>query len=191
MGNPYINDASTFLVGTVFGIYILLVTIRLLFQWFRVDFYNPVSQFIVKATQPPLRHMRRVIPPLGRLDTASVVLALVLKMVELYITFVLVGNPTGMLGVCVVAISQLVSLILNVFFFAIFIQVILSWVNPGLYNPMTSLLRSLTEPTLRPARRMIPPMGGLDLSPMVVLVVLQLGQYLVVAPIRDIGQKLL
>ncbi len=191
MGNPYINDASTFLVGTLFGIYILIVVIRLLFQWFRVDFYNPISQFIVKATQPPLRQMRRFIPAVGRLDTASVVLALVLKMLELNITFLLIGKPTGFTGVGIIAISQLLSLVLNVFFFAVFLQVILSWVNPGLHNPMTGLLYSLTEPVLQPARRLIPPMGGLDLSPMVVLIVLQLGQFLLVAPIADVGQRLL
>ena len=191
MGNPYVGNASTFLISTLFGLYILIVMLRFLLQLVRADFYNPISQFIVKATDPPLRPLRRHIPGLSGIDLSTLLLMLGLKIVELWLTFRVSGQSAQFMGLVVISVAELLSLALNVFLVCILIQVVLSWVNPGAYNPATKLLYSLNEPLLTPARRLIPPISGLDLSPIVVLIAIQLIKILVVAPIIDMGRTLL
>jgi YggT family protein len=166
------------LVEVVFGLYLLAVLLRFLFQLARADFYNPISQFLVAFTNPLLKPLRRLIPGLYGIDLASLVLLLVLKCIELYLLLLLGGVAVQWLPIVAAATVDLLRLTLNVYFFAILIRVILSWFMPyGIHqNPAGSLLVSLTEPLLRPARRLIPPIGGLDLSPIAVIVILQLMQ---------------
>ncbi|MGF1614463.1 MAG: YggT family protein [Gammaproteobacteria bacterium] len=191
MVNPYAGNAATFLISTLFGLYILAVMLRFLFQLTRADFYNPFAQFVVRVTNPLLLPLRRVVPGMGGIDLAAVILMSLLQMVELWLTYSIIGGTPNVIGLLVLSVAKLLSLVLSVFFFSILIQVIISWVNPGAYNPITSLLYSLNEPLLAPARRLIPPISGLDLSPLVVIIALQLGSYLVVAPISDMGRGLL
>ena len=192
MGGPYVGNAATFLIETIFGLYILIVMLRFLLQLVRADFYNPISQFISKATAPALVPLRRVIPGLYGIDVACIVLMLGLKVLELWLVFAIGGQGSPALaGIAVLALAELARLAVNVFLFSILIQVVISWVNPGLYNPVTSILHSLNEPLLAPARRLVPPMSGLDLSPIAVLVALQLASMLLVRPIADLGAGLL
>ena len=189
--SPYVGNAATFLIETLFGLYILVVMLRLLFQLVRADFYNPLSQFVVKATNPPLRHLRRFIPGFRGIDLASVTLLVALQLIELSLVSLVLGVAPHPVGLVILSLAQLLQLAIYVFMFSIIIQVVISWVNPGAYNPVVSLLHSLNEPLLAPARRMIPPMSGLDLSPLVVIVGLQLALLLLVAPISDLGRWLL
>ncbi len=191
MGNPYFSDAGTFLVHTLFGLYVLAVMLRFLLQWVRADFYNPISQFLVKVTAPALRPLRRVIPGYAGLDLAALVLMLVLKLAEWWLILYFKDISPDPGGLFFLALADLLGLFLNVFLVTILIQVVLSWVSPGVYNPVTTLLYRLNEPLLRPARRVLPPISGLDLSPILVLVALQLLKLLLVAPIRDFGASLL
>lgn len=191
MGGSYVGNAATFLIETVFGLYILIVMLRFLLQWARADFYNPVSQFIVKATQPPLAPLRRLIPGFAGLDLAAMVFMFVLKFVELWIVTGLLGIAPQVGGLAMLSIAELLGLLINVFIFSILIQVIISWINPGMYNPVMGLLHSLNEPLLSRARRLVPPISGLDLSPIVVIIVLQLVSMLAVAPIRDFARSML
>ena len=187
MGGPYVGNAATFLIQTLFGLYILIVMLRFLLQWARADFYNPVSQFIVKATQPPLAPLRRIIPGLGGLDMAALLFMFVLKFVELWLVVELDGRSAPIGALAVLSVAGLLGLAIRVFMFSILIQVVISWVNPGMYNPLMGLLHSLTEPLLAPARRVIPPISGLDFSPFVVIICLYLATMLVEAPIRDVA----
>jgi len=187
MGGSYVGNAATFLIQTLFGLYILIVMLRFLLQWARADFYNPVSQFIVKATQPPLAPLRRVIPGLAGLDMAALLFMFVLKFVELWLVFELDGRSAPIGALAVLSVAGLLGLAIRVFMFAILIQVVISWVNPGMYNPLMGLLHSLTEPLLGPARRVLPPISGLDFSPFAVVICLYLATMLVEAPIRDLA----
>ena len=191
MGNSYIGNAATFLVEWTFGLYALMVMLRLLFQIFRADFYNPVSQAVVKLTDPPLRVLRRFVPGVLGIDTASVALIFGLKAIELWLRYTLGGASTSGVGLIVLTFGEVLALAANIFLFSIIIQVIISWVNPGGHNPIMSLLHSLTEPLLRPLRRLLPPAGGLDFSPMLAMVGLILMTMLVVTPIRDQGSHLM
>lgn len=184
MGGGYLTNPLVFLIQVLFGAYTLVVMLRFLLQLVRADFYNPVSQFIVKATALPLRPLRRLIPALGGLDTASIVLMWLVKSVELMLILLISGGAPNLLAPLAWAIPELIGLALDVFLYAILIQVILSWVNPGGYNPVIGLIDRLTDPLLRPARRLIPPMGGLDLSPMVVMIGLVLLKMLLLPPLQ-------
>ena len=183
MGSSYYANPVIFLVETFFSLYILAVMLRFLLQWASADFYNPISQFLVKITHPPLKLLRRFIPSIGRIDTASIVLMFALQMLSGFIIFTMSGSTTPIAALFLWALVELLKLLINVFVFAILIQVIISWVNPGTYNPAVSLVYNLTEPVLRVVRNVIPSIGGIDLSPLVVLVGFQLIKMLVFPPL--------
>lgn len=199
MGSNYLISPLTLIINTLFDLYILLVLLRFLLQTFRADFYNPVSQFIVKATTPPLRYFRRVIPSISGQDVAAIVLCLTL----IYLKFLLlrlldipgvpIANITAPIGavsypgLVIYAFADLISLTLTVFLIAIIIQVILSWVNPGQYNPVVGLVNTIASPALRPFRKILPSLGGLDLSPLFATLGILVLKMLVIPPIIYLG----
>jgi YggT family protein len=191
MGGSYFANAGTFLIETIFGLFILAVLLRFLFQLVRADFYNPICQFVVKLTNPLLRPLRRLIAGVRGVDVAAIVLMLGLQAAEYWLLGLMSGYTPGLGGLVVVSIADLLQLLVYVFVVAILAGVVLSWVAPDAYNPAVSLIHSLSEPALRPFRRLVPPMGGLDLSPMVALIVLQLVLMLLVKPLLDLGYSLL
>jgi YggT family protein len=184
MGSSYLTNPLVFLVHTLFGLYIIAVMLRFLLQLVRADFYNPISQFLVKATNPPLKLFRRIIPGFGGIDLSSLILAWLLKAIELFLVLSIAGSSINLIAPFIWAIPELVELLINIYLFGILIQVILSWVNPGSYNPATTLLYSLTGPLMRPAQKILPPMGGIDLSPMLVMIGLILLKMLLLPPLR-------
>jgi YggT family protein len=191
MAGGYFADAGLFLVDTVLGLYILIVLLRFLFQLVRVDFFNPLSQFIVKASNPPLARLHQLIPSLWGIDLGAIVLLLILEGLRLTLTTLMLGHTPRMSGVLILSIGELLKLAVYVVVFSIFVRALLSWVSSGTGNPMARLLGSFTEPLLAPARRLLPETGGLDLSPILVFVALMLILKLVVRPILDIGRLLI
>lgn len=191
MGGSYVGNAASFVIETVFSLYILIVMLRLLLQLVRADFYNPLSQAIVRITQPPLKLLRRIVPGYSGVDLASVVLLLALQMLELWLVLLMLGRDAALAGLVVLSVARLLQLLAYVFMFAILALVILSWIQPNAYNPLVAVLNAISAPLLRPARRMLPPMGGLDLSPIVVLLALGVVLRLLVAPLEDLGVSML
>ena len=166
-------EVLRYLTQTVFGIYIFAVLLRLLLQLARADFYNPISQFVVKLSNPLVLPLRRVIPSIGRLDSATVLLALMLQFLATIIVLGLLGVPFGTPNTQVVIVLSAVgilSLVVKVYFFAILAMIIFSWIAPHSHHPALALLHQLTEPAMAPLRRLLPPMGGLDLSPILAFV---------------------
>lgn len=186
MGSNYYSDPIIFLLDTVFSFYILAVLLRFLLQWVGGDFYNPISQFLVKITHPPLRFLRRHIPAIGRVDTSSVILLFSLQMLSDGLTLLVTGVSFSFAALVLLSFSQLMSLFINVFVFAIFARAILSWLTPGTFSAGTNLLYSLTEPLLATCRRIMPDLGGIDLSPLVALMGLQLAKMLVIPPLQQL-----
>ena len=184
MSGSYLTNPLVFLIQTLFGLYIAIVVIRFLLQWVRADFYNPLSQFIVRVTAPVLRPLRKIIPGYGGLDTASLALAWLLQSLELALLALLLGVSVFPLGALLWSVPALLGLVIDIFLFAILIRVILSWVNPDPYHPAFALLDRLTDPILRPARRLIQPIGGVDLSPMAAMIALVLLQMIVLPPLK-------
>ena len=173
MGNFLLN-AGSYLISTLFGLYIIIVLLRFLLQVVRADFYNPLSQFIVKATSPVLNPLRRIIPGMFGLDVSSLILAYILQVIENALLFAVRGISVNPILLFWHSIGSLLTLVLYIYFFAIIVQIIISWVNPGTYNPATALIHHITEPVMRPARRILPPFSGFDLSPILVFIVLNL-----------------
>ena len=199
MGTNYLASPITLIINTLFDLYILLVLLRFLLQVFRADFYNPVSQFIVKMTAAPLKFLRRFIPSIMGQDTASIVLCLGL----VYLKFILLRlldihavsigstivpiSTASYTGIFIYCIADLVSLTLTVFLIAIIIHVILGWISPGQYNPIIGLVNTLAAPALRPIRKIIPNIGGLDLSPIFASLAIMVVKLLIVPPIIYLG----
>jgi YggT family protein len=167
------TNAISYLVGTLIDLYIAAVLLRLLLQWARADFYNPVCQFLVKVTNPVIVPMRRVIPSIRQLDTASVVLMLVLEFFSVWVASRISSNPLAPEQIMVFSLVKLVSTLLMTYFFLIIASVILSWVGAQMRHPVIPLVYQLTEPVLRPFRRIIPPIAGIDLSPLFALIALR------------------
>jgi len=188
MNGSYFGNAGLFLVNTLFGIYIVAVLLRVLLQLVRADFYNPICQVLVRVTNPLVVPLRRVIPPVGQLDMAAVVLAYLLKIAQLWLAGVIVGQTVNFLAMLVFALAALLQTLITIFTVTIIAQVILSWVNPAGQSPVTELLRQLNAPLVNPVRRHIPALGGLDLSPLIVMLVLQLAGMLLVAPVFDLAR---
>lgn len=185
--NSILLSPLEFLLTTLFSLYIGVVMLRFLLQAVRADFYNPLSQFIVKVTNPLLLPLRRFIPGLWGFDMAALLLMVVLQICVAYLIVIIGGKGIGPWGVLIWSLSELVGLAFNVFIFSILIQALMSWLNPDPFNPAFSLLHSLNEPILAPIRRFVPPMSGIDLSALVALIGLQTLKLLVVPLILYLG----
>jgi YggT family protein len=176
-----LNTAAVYILQTLGSMYLLIVLMRFILQLVRANFYNPLCQFIVRATQPLLKPLRKIIPGFGGLDIASLVLAIVLQFILIALTILLTygvfANPVQMLIWSMIGIT---ALFLKVFFFALIISVILSWVAQGSHNPGVELVNQICEPVLAPIRRILPSMGGLDLSPIFAFLALKLLDMLVI-----------
>jgi len=184
------QSALIFILRTLFDLYVLVFVLRLLMQWARVDTRNPFVQFILRVTNPLVMPLRRLLPPIGRLDSATLMALLGLQMLgtALLVQVGCIGKP-GIAPILLITVLGIVRLVLTVFFWAIIIYAVLSWVSPGGYNPGAALVSSLAEPLLKPVRRVIPTIGGLDLSPIFVLIALQ--ALMMVLPTRQLWSAML
>lgn len=161
-----------FLISTVFDLYLMVVLLRLWLQFARADFYNPFSQFVVKATHPLVGPMRRVLPSIGRLDTATLVLAILVAGLKLVVlNYVVNGVGINPLSLVIVSLIIVLKEAITVVMYTLILRAVMSWISQG-RSPMELVLNQLTEPMLAPIRRRMPEMGGLDLSVMVVILLL-------------------
>ncbi|KHL69259.1 hypothetical protein SF06_19910 [Pseudomonas flexibilis] len=167
-------DAVTFLIHALGGLYLLAVLLRFVLQLVRADFYNPLSQFIVRATSPLLMPLRRVIPGFGGIDLASLVLAVLVQLALMLVILALNGTPWSLLHLLAWALIGVASLFLKIFFFSLIVSAILSWVAPRTYNPTAQLVQQICEPVLAPIRRFMPNLGVVDISPIFALIALHL-----------------
>ncbi len=187
----FINDSFIYLIRTLFDLYIFIVMLRVLLQWAGAQFNNPVIQFIVKITNPVIMPLRRIIPPYKGIDLASFFVLLILEFLKLVIiVYLKAGVIPGVIGLLVMAFADILDIILDVFFWAIILYIIISWINPVTHSPIVVILYLLSEPLLRPARRLIPPISGFDISPIPVLIILHLCELLITEPLFKIGLDL-
>jgi len=171
-----INDAAIFIIQTLGSLYLLIVLMRFILQLVRANFYNPLCQFVVKATQPLLKPLRRVIPSMFGLDMSSLVLALLLQILLFAVILLLNGYQANTVLLLPWGLIGIFSLFLKIIFWSMIISVILSWVAPGSRSPGAELVYQITEPVLAPFRRLIPNLGGLDISPIFAFIAIQLLQ---------------
>jgi len=167
-----LGQIGVYLVDTVFAFFVMLLLARFHFQWLRVPFRNPVGEFVLATTSWLVMPVRRVIPGLAGLDTATLLLAWLLQCLAIWIKAAIVGAEPSLLAIAGIALLDLLRLSLYLLVFAIIVQVIFSWINP--YAPMAPVFNAMTAPFLRPLRRFIPPLGNVDLTPLVLLVLIQI-----------------
>jgi len=191
MGSGYANDAGFFLIDIFVGLYVLVVLLRYLLQLTRADFYNPVSQFLVKATNPPLAWLRRLIPSFGALDAPTLILLLCLQLLEIGLKTFLLGHSPTLIGLVTLAVGELLKLTIYILVISLFARAIMSWFTSAGYPPLAKLVYTFTESILGPARRILPSSAGLDLSPIAVFIVLMLAMKLIVQPLLDFGRMTL
>lgn len=167
-GNPF-----AYLVDTLFHLYAMALLLRLLLQLVRAGFGNPLARALVTITNPVLVPLRRVLPGIGGVDVATVVAILMIKGAGIWIAAAIAGSVLPVPVLLLATAWRVLDMVLVLFMVTIVVEVILSWVSPGHYNPTSALLAQLNAPLLRPVRRLLPPLGGLDLSPLFVLIALQ------------------
>ena len=169
--NP--TGAVNYLVSTIIDLYIAAIMLRLLLQWVRADFYNPLCQFLVKVTNPVLVPARRIVPSVGRLDTASVVVMFLLELVQLVIISQLSQAGFELQFMLLFSLRKLLVTLLLTYFVLIIARVIVSWIGSQSRHPLIPLIYQLTEPVLRPFSKLVPPISGIDLSPLFALIALR------------------
>ena len=186
----YFANAGHIVIQFVFGALISLIVLRVLLQWVRANFYNPICQFLYKATNPVLMPLRKIIPAWRNLDIAGILLAWVVTVVKLVLLAATLGQSLGVTGLAVLAVADLVDFVLLLYFVLVLARVVISLVNADSYHPIVPLVVQLTEPVLKPVRRLLPNIAGLDFSPMVALLVIMLARVLVAKPLFDLGLSL-
>jgi len=189
--NSYVMNFLLFVVGIVFSILIFTVLMRLILQIVRADFYNPISQFILRMTNPMLLPIRRIIPGLFGIDMAAVLLLVIIEALNIVVTHTLqgIGLHTPLLF-----LSELLGMIIQhvaqLFFFSILVLVLISWINPAAsFHPIGKLAHQIAEPLLRPARKILPPLNGIDLSPILAIIILAAVMFLIAAPLIDLPHR--
>jgi YggT family protein len=190
MINP-LDNAGLFLIQSIFDLYIFIVMIRIVLQWVDADLRSPMFAAITKLTTPPLKPLRRFIPSPHGIDLAAIIFLLALEVIKIALLVWLQASIIPHFsGLLILAFAEILNQLINIFFYAIIALAILSWLNPLAHNPLIEVLFRLTEPLMRPVRRVIPLMGGLDISPIPVLIVLKLLAILIVQPLAGIGATL-
>jgi len=178
------GNVAYLLVNTLGGLYVLAVLLRFMLQVARADFYNPFTQAIVRVTDPAVRAFRRVIPGYRGLDFASLILALVAQCICTFLLITTSGYAVPGAGLVITwSVVGLLSFILNIYFWAMMISIIASFIAPYSGHPALMLVRQITEPVMEPFRRLLPAMGGLDLSPIFVFLGLQIIRMLFIDPV--------
>jgi YggT family protein len=192
MPSGYYSGVFGGILLMVFRLAIGAVMLRFLLHWVRADFrFNPLARGLMNITNPVLVPLRRYIPGYKGVDWAAVLVMLVLAIAAHAILLAMNGLPASLPGLLVLAIAELLTVAYYVFLYAIILLVITSWLSPGSYNPATEVVSALTEPLMRPIRQILPPMGGLDLSPLLAGVLLYLTQSLLIVPLRHFAYSLM
>ena len=186
----YFANAGQLLINFAFGALIALVVLRVLLQWVRANFYNPICQFLYKLTNPLLIPLHKLIPTWRTLDIAAILIAWLLTALKLALLYALAGQSLGIVGLGVMALADLADFVLTLYLGVILVYVLLSFVSVERANPIVPLIVQITEPVLRPIRRVLPSLGGLDLSPMVAWLLILLARTLLIAPLLDLGMRL-
>ncbi|MGB0466440.1 MAG: YggT family protein [Pontibacterium sp.] len=170
------QDPLTFIIRTAGEFYAFIVVLRFMLQLTRADYYNPIAQAVVRLTSKPLLPLQKILPKAGRVDLSSLTLAFLVKAITLSLLFVVHEASPDLISILIVSAASVLDTILTITFWAVLGSVIISWVAPGSYHPGPQLIQQLTEPLFALARKVIPPIGGLDLSPILIFIAIQIIQ---------------
>lgn len=167
------QNSLIFIVKTISDLYLLTFLLRIVLQWVRADFYNPISQFVIKATDPLVLPARKLLPRSRHIDVPALVVLIVLEAAATWLLLALAGVSLPGLSLLFVVALRLIALVFWLYSISILVYVILSWIAQAQYSPVAALLHDIVTPVLNPVRRIVPLIGGLDLSPLLVLILIQ------------------
>lgn len=185
------SNAGIFLIQSIFDLYIFILLLRIVLQWVNTDSYNPLFVLIAKLTNPPLRPICRVIPSLHGIDLAAILLLLGLEMLKIaFLVWLQINTTPHFIGLVVLGFAELLNQLINIFFYAVIALTILSWISPLAHGPLVEILVRISEPLIKPIRRILPSISGLDFSPLILIVGLKLLTILLVQPLAQIGASL-
>ena len=187
---PYLANAAAFLIQTVFDFLIGVFLVRAMLIAVHASFYDPICQFVYKVTNPAVTPIRRFLPRMGKIETASIAVAFVLALIELVLLTAVVGSRFSFPGWLLGGVVTLLSIAVWIAFWALLIRAVLSFFTNERYHPNAQVLVQITEPIVRPFRRIVPPVGGMDFSFLVASVALVLARILVIAPLADLAARM-
>lgn len=183
----HLANAGALIVQALFGLATGLFFFRFLMQGLRVDFRNPLSQFVYKLTNPVLMPIQKALPVVQGWNLAALLVTFLLTLLETWLLYRLAGLGLPMPALLVISLALLIQFAATVVLWMIIIRAILSFVSPDPYNPVVQMLYRLSDPILKPFQRLIPPIGGLDISPLFAVLALQLVRVLIAAPLIEVG----
>jgi YggT family protein len=187
----YLMHAGELLIDIAFCLYIFILMLRVLIQWTQaLNFYHPLSRFVYNATFPLLKPLQNIMPRWQNVDSGLLLLIFLFIVLKTVLITLLSTSHFSIGGILIASLAELLSLFIYVFIFSIIIEMVLSWVNNDPYNPLQIFVNRLNAPLLKPMRRFISPIGGLDLSPLAVIILLQLALILVISPLIDLSRRL-
>ena len=182
------NSGLLFLISTVFDLFIFLLIVRLILVWSGASYFDPFTQLIVKLTDFVIKPLRRIVPNIRRYESASFLLIILLDTIKFFIICTITFGFPNLVGILIMAAGDVIKGIMQIFFYAIILQAILSWVQPQ--TPINHLLMQVTAPMMQPLRRIIPRINGIDITPIPALIILQLLIIIIASPIMAIGLAL-
>lgn len=190
-----LQDALLFSIKCIFDIYISIVLFRLILQFAKADFYNPIAEFVVRITNPLLKPLRKVIPGFFGIDWSAILLAIILQVTELILILLVKGfaltlHLSSFLGILLWGLGELLDSYLLILLIVVFLRAIMSWIQPGIYSPGTAMLIQITEPMYRKVRKFLPDLGAIDLSPVIIIFIIILIRIIFPVYLIGIGRSL-
>ena len=185
---PAFHTALIFLIDTLFNLYLFVLTIRLLLAWVHADYFNPFTQFIGQLTNVIVKPLRRYIHSTRRIEMATLLLIFVIECIKFFLVACIGFGLPHFYGLPILAVADMIALIIQVYTYAILLQIILSFIQP--YSDFMSVVLQLTSPMMSPLRRFIPLVGNIDITPIPALILLQLANIVVVSPLMRLGQNI-
>lgn len=180
-----LNDGLLFLINTVFDLFLFVLVIRFILAWSSAHYFDPVTQLVVRLTDFIIRPLRRFIPNIGRIETTTLIIIFILELTKFAtIAFLSLGKP-NISGLVILAFADILKLFIQTFFYAILVQALMSWIIPN--SPLINVLYQVTAPLMRPFQRIFPLVGGIDISPIPAMILLQLLIVVLVNPLVSIG----
>ena len=164
------TSAAIYIIQAVTNLFLFILLLRFWMPWFRADFRNPIAQAILRLTSPLVVPLRRVLPPVGRIDTSTIVVSFGVQYLAIFVILLILQMSSTVLHISLTALFDLGILSAGLFMLVIFVHILLGWFAPGAFNPATMLVHSMAEPLLRPFRRLVPNLGGIDISPVIPLI---------------------
>lgn len=187
--NSAFQNAGFFLINTLFNLVIFLFLMRAVLVFIRADYFNPISQIIIKLTRPVIAPLRRFIPDYKKIELASVVVIFLMELLKFFLLAFISSQMPNVIGLAILSLADGLKSTINLFFYAILIQAIMSWVQPG-NTPVTQLLSKITSPIMRIFYRFVPPINGIDITPIPAMIFLQLLLILIIGPLFVMGQAM-